>query len=351
MSWFEKNYEKAALGGAAVIALGLAGLGWSKLGQIETDFTSPLTGGGNTNTAVKDADLIPKAQSSFQLNRTWDAAETDAKRKVDLFTGIPLFVSRNAPDKQQDLPNAAPVHDPIPNTWWLEHRLDLGFADSPQRDPDQDGFSNLEEYLGKTDPNDPKSVPSLIAKLTYLRDESLGWVIRPSYGEGDSFPFRYVDTAKGVNQTGAANPVAPGSLFFATGKMANRFKLLGSEVRKELTASTGVEREITYVRIEDQRFNKKGVVYEFPAPLSEERMNEHLKYDRTAIFSLEALGQGGKEFKVEENTTFALPSGGATKDYLLKTVSPTSVTVEYTDGAGERKTVEISKGSMPDMTK
>ena len=64
---------------------------------------------------------------------------------------------------------------------------------------------------------------------------------------------------------------------------------------------------------------------------------------------LEALGQQGKEFKVEENTTFALPSDGAKKDYLLKTVTPESITVEYTDAAGEKKSVTISKGGLPKM--
>ena len=126
--------------------------------------------------------------------------------------------------------------------------------------------------------------------------------------------------------------------------------LLGSEVRKELNKKINIEVEVTIVKIEDQRPNKKGTIYELPSPLSEDRKNEHLKYDRTAIFSLEALGLNGKEFKVEENTAFALPPDSAKKDYLAKTVTPESVTIEYTNPAGEKKTVEISKGSLPKMS-
>ncbi len=251
--------------------------------------------------------------------------------------------------KPIDLLKDAPVHPPIPNPWWIEHRIDPGFADSPSRDPDQDGFSNLEEFNAKKDPNDAKSVPSLIAKLMYVKDESLGWVIRPLYGLNGSFPFKYQDTKGAVNQTGGADLIAPGGLFFSKGTMMNRFKLLGSEVRKEMDPKVKIEMERTYVRIEDQRPNKKGTVYEIPSPLSEERRNEHLKWDRTAILSLEALGLAGKEFKVEENTTFSLPPDGAKKDYLLKTVTPDSVEVEYTDPAGEKKSVTISKGSMPQI--
>ena len=345
MSWFAKNYEKAALGGSVAAALGLAFLGYSKLSGVEQDFGAGLKGQGNNNAAVRDADLIPKTLVSLKLDRTWNQA-LDGDRPVDLFTGIPLFISSLAPEKPIDLLKDAPLHPPIPNTWWIENRLDPGFADSPNRDPDQDGFSNLEEFNAKTDPNSAKSIPSLIAKLMYVKDESLGWVLRPGYGSDGSFPFNYQDTKGAVNKAGAADMIAPGGLFFAKGPMMNRFKLLGSEVRKEVNKKINIEMDVTIVRIEDQRPNKKGVTYEIPAPLSEERKNEHLKYDRTAIFSLEALGLNGKEFKVEENTKFALPPDSPKKDYLAKIVTPESVTVEYTNPAGETKTFRIGKGGL-----
>jgi hypothetical protein len=346
MSWFSKNYEKAALGGTVAVALGLTYLGWSKYGSVEQEFGTGLTGHGNSNAAVRDADLIPKTAGSLKIDRPWTQA-LDTDRPVDLFTGIPLFVAAATPDEALDPYKGPMIHPPIPNKWWIDNRLDPGFGDSPQRDPDQDGFSNLEEYNAKTDPNNGKSVPSLIAKLMYVRDESLGWVIRPRYGSDGKFPFDYQDTKGGKNKTGGANLIAPGEMFFATGAMANRFKFLGSEVRKEMNPSIKIEVETTYVHIEDQRPNKKGTVYDYPAPLSEERLNEHLKYDRTAVFSLEALGYNGKEFKVEENTTFAIPPDAPKKEYLLKTVTPTGVSVEYTNPAGEKKTVEIQKGGMP----
>ncbi|MES2923739.1 MAG: Amuc_1099 family pilus-like system protein [Verrucomicrobiota bacterium] len=350
MSWFQKNYEKAALGGAVAIALGLAYMGWSKFGSVEADFPTDLKGAGNNNAAVRDADLIPKALASLKLDRTWERALV-GDRPVDLFVGIPLFVPSSAPESTIDLQgkDSSLVHPPIPNIWWLDNRLDPGFGDSPARDPDQDGFTNLEEYNGKTDPNNIRSYPPLIAKLMYVRDESLGWVVRPSFGDNGKFPFKYEDTKGGINQTGAADMIEPNGMFFPKGVMANRFKLLGSEVRKEVNRATNVEKDVTIVRIEDQRPNKKGTIYEFPSPLSDDRKREHLKWDRTAILTLEALGQQGKEFKVEENMTFALPSDGAKKEYLLKSVTPDSITVEYTDAAGEKKSVTVSKGSLPKM--
>ena len=347
MSWFSTNYEKAALGGAVAVALGLAYLGWSKFGGVEAEFGAVLSGRGNNNAAVKDAELIPKAKTSLTLDRTWTQA-LSGDRPVDLFTGIPLFVSSNDLEKPIDPMTGDPIHPPIPNLWWIENRLDPGFADSSKRDPDQDGFSNVEEFTAKTDPNDSKSVPSLIAKLLYVRDDSLGWVIRPTYGNGNGgFPFNYQDLKGATNKTPTGEMILPDGMFFPKGVMSNRFKLLGSEVRKEMNPNVKIEMETTYVRIEDQKANKKGMVYEYPAPMSPERMNEHLKYDRSAVFTLEALGFNGKEFKVEENTAFSIPPGGTKLDYLAKTVTPNLVTIEYTTPDGEKKTVDIKKGNMP----
>jgi hypothetical protein len=347
MSWFSKNYEKAALGGAAVIALGLCYLGWSKRSGVDEDFANDLKGSGNNNTAVASADLIPKAAQSMKLDRVWTQALYN-ERPVDLFTGIPLFIKSSEPEKPVDLlaPSATPVHPPIPNTWWIEHRLSPEFADSANRDPDGDGYSNKEEYLAKTDPNNAKSIPALIAKLMYVKDESLAWVLRPGPGDGGKFPFKYEDSKRQDNKVTAGEPVAPGGLFFPKGVMKDRFKLLGHAIRREISKSTKVEIEVTIVRIEDQRPNKKGDVYEIPSPLQEERKNEHLQYDRTAVLSLEAIGLSGKEFKVEERTTFALPPNAPKKEYLLKKVTPASITVEYTDSEGKTKTLEITKGSL-----
>ncbi|MES2476846.1 MAG: Amuc_1099 family pilus-like system protein [Verrucomicrobiota bacterium] len=351
MSWFSTNYEKAALGGAAVIALGFVYLGYAKFGSVSDDFAAVLKGGGQSNAAVKEADLIPKAIASMKLPRIWVPA-SDGKRSVDLFTGIPLFISSASPDAPIDITGESqPVHPPIANIWWIENRLDPGFGDSPSRDPDGDGFSNLEEYNAKTDPNDPQKFPSLVAKLKYVGDESLAWVVRPGYpSDQGELSFNYLDSQKRENKTGAANQIAPGGLFFEAGVMKGRFKLLGSEVRKEMSERTKAEMEVTIVRIEDQQPNKKGVIYEFPAPLPLQRAGDYTKYDRKAIFSLEALGQEGKEFKVDENMTFGLPSDSPTKNYKVKEVTVDSVTVEYTEGEGEPKSVTITKGNTPSAT-
>lgn len=348
MSWLNKNYEKATLAGTVVVALGLAYLGWSKLSGVDETFATSVPGSGGNDTAVKAAELIPKSIQSMKLDRTWTKA-VDADRPVDLFTGIALFIKSDEPEKPIDLLEGEPVHAPIENIWWLNNRIDPGFADSPSRDPDGDGFSNMEEFKGKTDPNNGKSIPNIIAKLMYIKDDSITWYIRPGFGSDGKFPFTYADNKNVRMKVAPDAMVGPGEMFFDKAPLQNRFKLLGSEVIKELNKKINMEMEVTIVRIEDQRPNKKGRIYKIPAPLSEDRRAEYYQYDRSAVFSLEALGLNGKEFKVEENTAFALPPGAPNKDFLVKEVSPGSVVVEYPDADGTRKTVEITKGAMPSI--
>jgi len=344
MSWFSQNYEKAAIGGAAVVAIGLAVLGWSKVGAVEEDFRAESSPRANRDPAIAGADRVAQAKALVAVNRVMAPGDA-AGRPVDLFTGVPLFIDRDAPNVGIDLLTSPPVHPPIPNEWWIKHSIDPGFADSPQRDPDGDGFSNLEEYLAGTDPNDPDSFPSLVAKLRYVRDESLQWILRPGTEDEGGFAFEYADNAGGENRASVANIVKPGELFFREGVMKERFKLLGSEVREQINPRTNTPEERTWVRIEDQRPNKKGVIYEIPASFPRDRSEDFYQYDRSAVFVLDALGLEGTEFVVEENTTFSLPPSGAAKDHSLLTVTPGSVTVEHPAADGERATLDIPKGN------
>lgn len=352
MSWLANHYEKATLGVAAICALGLAYGGWKALSAVEEDFVSNVRGRGNNDASIASADTVVNAIASFALPRQWVQDKAN-DRDVDLFVSIPLFVKASDPTRPIDLLKDDPVHPPVPNTWWLENRLDPGFEDAPERDVDADGFSNMEEFTATTDPNDSKSHPALIAKLKFVREEHIAWALRPGFpDENGRNTFRYYDNTppRGQqNNTGAGNPVEPGGMFFEDGAGAERFKLLGHETREEFNERTNVRTNRTFARIEDQRPNKQGIIYEFPAPLSESNVQLYRQFDRTAVFSLEAIGRNGVEFRVEEFTTFKLPHDGDGADQKLLSVTPEEAVVEYTDADGNKQTLTILKGSLPQM--
>ena len=57
------------------------------------------------------------------------------------------------------------VHPPVPNEWLEKFGLPIADADVLEQDPDNDGFSNLDEWTGHTNPTDADSHPEYYTKL------------------------------------------------------------------------------------------------------------------------------------------------------------------------------------------
>ncbi|MDX1679793.1 MAG: Amuc_1099 family pilus-like system protein [Akkermansiaceae bacterium] len=348
MSWFSSHYDKALLGAAGLITLALLYFGWSQIQSADEDFSAQLKGKGKESIAVQGAERVDFALQSMDLDHGWRQGNDDG-RMVNLFTGIPLFIQRDT-GRAIDLLDGPQVHPPIDNDFWIEYGVDPGFADSPSRDPDSDGFSNLEEFLAKTSPVDSEDHPPLIHKLRFVREEKLSWRLKPSYlGQEGAVPITYFDSQGGRNRASAADPVEPGQLFFDAGAAQGRFKYLGHKDIEEENPAVGIVAEVTLVQIEDQKANKAGKVYEIPAPLKRADFDEHTYHDRSAVLVLEAIGAEGQEMLIEENTRFSLPALGGKNEYHLLSVGPQSIVVEYPKEDGERATVEIQRGAMPQL--
>lgn len=343
MSWISEHYEKAALAGALLIAVGLGYSGLQSKSAVEVDFSDVPTGDGENDPSVRDGDKVATAKSSLQIKQQVIKGEIEG-RPVDLFTGVPLFVNKNNLTEPVDLPKSAEIHPPIPNQWWIDYRIDPGFGDSPQRDEDEDGFTNLEEYDAKTDPTDNRSHPNLIQKLVYLKNESIEWYVRPNgypTEEDKRMSFVYRDRQRNEIKTDAAAPIDVNGIFFSEGVAKDRFKYLGFENKKVRDERIDIEVDVIIVRIEDLKPNKKGMIYELPANFRLADVNKHSKFDRTAVLTLEALGFNGQEFRVEELTDFALPAGSENKRFRLMEVHADRIVVRETLEDGSHQTHQI----------
>jgi len=352
MSWMSDNYEKVVLGGGAVVALALAFSGWRASSGVDNELINPGRGSGNNDTHVVGAEKLPEILSSMGSKKQLERAVVDG-RPLDMFTGISLYAERDSSDPVDPFKDP-PIHEPIPNTWFLDHDIALNYADSPDRDPDGDGFSNMEEFDGKTLPNDPKSHPPLIAKLTYLSQEVKEWLLTYSMDLGpkqNQFKFLHQDVQGKQFGMGMNQMAGPGDMleFKDPGPGDGRFKLLRIEEREEMNDRIKVLEKNKFAIIEDQKENKKGDVFEVPRKMPKAVQRQHIRRDRKASLELRAIGFTGKPFVVEERRAFALPPGAAEKKYFLKEVTDEAVVVEVMGEGGQKREVVIPKGQFPNL--
>jgi len=345
MSWISSNYEKLAIAGAVVVGLGCGYFGYQNYSSVATTLSHSLTGPRNNNDpSVVGAENVPGALNSRSANHVWEQ-QIYKDRPVNLFTGVPLFVRRGSPEPV-DLPATGPVHPPITNSWWLEYDLDPSFADSPMRDADGDGFNALEEFIGKTNPTDQRDHPPLITKLSFVGEESRTWRLEFSSDIGvDQYQFRYVERdASGRAAKNNTDFIAPGTKFFANGAAANRFVLVSVKDVEQKNASSGMVETVKIATIQDLKPTKNNETFEVPRKMRNPAAFE--RHDRNAVMVLKAIKEGANQFKVEENTSFSLPSGQEEKPFKLLKVTADSIEVEYPAADGSRAKVVIPKGGM-----
>ena len=344
MSWISDNYEKAALGGAVVLALVFGAVSVNNKSAVEGDFTRNSVKPKN-NVSVPGIAKIEAVKNSIIANHTIVSPDVDG-RKVDLMTGVLLYAKRGDIQNPVDLLKSPPVHPPIENTWWLEYGVDPGYSDSPQRDPDEDGFTNMEEYLAKTNPSDFKSHPDPVTKLKVNHVKTTLYLIKPSDYGGGAYKFKLLNSRGITRNKMGDKPIHVGeNIVFTKPLMQNRFKFKALEEKK--VKKNGITQNIKIWVIEDLKPNKKGTEYRFDR--KGYRNGKDVPrgvVDSTVELVLDALKEGSHSFTLEENSHFSLPfdEKAKVKPYFLKSVDVLAKTVEieYSDKDGTKKTIQLS---------
>ncbi len=350
MSWMSKNYHVAALGGGALLFAGLAYLGFN--GASKADALLNLDGArAKKDTSVPGLEVAEGILKSVNEVVPYVRKKTAGGRPVDLSTSVDLFVPVSDQNSAIDLLEEPPVHGSIPNEWWTKFGVDPGFSDSPERDHDNDGYSNGEEYDDGTDPTDEKSYPALVHKLEVVKIDTRKWLglLNSTLGN-DRFQFRYAD----IDATGkkseirmkADDNVKVGDVFFSKEPAARRFKLIEMTTR-EVKSRIGVKVERVAI-VEDLKENKKGERYRFLFRPRGPDVLESQNFDDVVHFRLNAVGQVDKIYQVPTNTEFKLKVDDKTRVYKLLKVKrgedrkPMEVIVEYATEDGQKSTRTIS---------
>lgn len=112
---------------------------------------------------LKNASLTAKAQDlDTTIEKLHQPPQWTVSGRSGLFVPEEHFIGANG------FPAALKtneVHPPVPNEWLEKFGLPIADADVLEQDPDNDGFSNLDEWTGHTNPTDANSHPEYYTKL------------------------------------------------------------------------------------------------------------------------------------------------------------------------------------------
>jgi hypothetical protein len=166
MNWVKQKYDIVILAVATLLLVSNAV--WIVMNRIElVQVHAALTVPKEIAIPPLNFDAVRQAAALADSPAKW-------KSSSDLPAGAPergsLLVSRRYLLKDGKLidplaEGSDQLHPPITNDWLLANGLDYTDMNIKEKDSDGDGFSNLEEFEKKTNPNDPKDAPASFNKL------------------------------------------------------------------------------------------------------------------------------------------------------------------------------------------
>ncbi|MDB4673513.1 hypothetical protein OAF27_01745 [Verrucomicrobiales bacterium] len=335
METLQKQYDKVALIVASVIAIAFAvililkALSFGE--QFEEKQVEQSEEMGETGTTV-----INYYINKLDEDQEWTRPENGGI-EIPLTVSLPIVEMSGG---KGDIVNMAdPASEPIrtatnpredaevavPNRWLWENNLDYTKTDVLSFDPDGDGFSNLDEYLGQTDPKDPEQFPPFYTKL-FLKERGedkyvlrFSAAINPQYQVVRIFPEKNRSWFKAIGESFPDSDADPAK---------GRFTIVAVDQK---TDQRGLDASVLMVRDNVRTDNNP-----FALPLREET-NRPIYW---ANFVNEFKADSPEPFRVDKGETFSFANDPDTV-YTLKEVEESSATISFIP-AGKASAEEVT---------
>ena len=277
MDWLRKNFDKAILMIASIALLACCGLIISSVLSFPDHFTGRNSPKPPDN-AIKPllTGALTAASEKLKSPQNWLGHDGSllVSRPYVLVDGAlidPLEGNKN-------------LHEPIKNSWLIKHDLPYWESTIKVQDPDEDRFSNLEEYLAGTDPRDKNSLPPFYTKLRLSRFISK--------------PFRLIFTGTpddGQTFTVNARDRGGRTRFLEKGQMIEEtpYKVISYEKKIEL--KNEIEIDVSTLTIENTHTGQKIVL------VANREANDPTSYAEFLYL------YDNSKFTVRKDDEFALP--------------------------------------------
>ena len=249
MDWVKQNYERALLALAAVALLACSVLVILKVQAFPSLFEGRNSTKPQDNT-IKPYPLDALKASSGQVSTRKLWTDHDGSLLVSLPYVLQEVEDPSGTKKKiliNPMESPEPLHPPIKNSWLIKNQLPWWERDVKDQDPDEDHFSNLDEYTEGTDPKDKTSVPPYWKKLRLK--------------EFISKPFRLkFNGTPDEGQTFQINPQGGRTQFRAIGEMIEGTPYKVTAFNKKVETKNDIEVDLSELTIENTETGKSLVL-------------------------------------------------------------------------------------------
>ncbi len=293
MNWAKQNYDRLLLAIFAVLLLACAGLLLNNVRGYQETFAGMQGNVPQKRTLPVSVDpgKITAEQKKIADPDTWGARSLGQNRRLPLYVSVPYIAKSEIDDKTGQTkttlvdpyasgPEGQPLHPPVPNAWLIDNNLDMLSQNVLDQDPDGDGFTNLDEFNGKTDPNDPKKHPPYWTKLVLTRFQRIPFRLLYEAGTG---PFQ-------VNTLDLDQPTQ----FLKIGDLVKgtKFKLTKFEAKRGM--KDGINKDISEITLTNVETGETIV------------LPKQTEVDSPTTYAVLTYLWTGKPFAVKKNGEFTL---------------------------------------------
>jgi hypothetical protein len=185
MDWIRAHYDRAAVLAASLFLIVCSFFTWRSAAQFGADFAANQFVGGSRKVPLSKVEELEEAAEKLRQPAQWTFGG-----RSGLFVPEKHFIAANGfPATLQ----TTEVHPPVPNEWLEQFNLPIADGDVLEQDPDGDGFTNLDEWQGKTNPTEKDSHPDYLTKLKLKSFAQEPFRIKFDSRTGDTFGLNTSD--------------------------------------------------------------------------------------------------------------------------------------------------------------
>ncbi len=304
MIWVREHYERVLLIGAAALFLLNSILIWRSAARFGSQFAVVSSG-----SLVKSASPFAKSQElDTAIEKVHQPPQWTFGGRSRLFVPEKHFIGANGlPATLQ----TTQVHPPVPNEWLEQLGLPIADADVLEQDPDNDGFNNLDEWSGHTNPTDPDSHPEYYTKLKLKSATEEPFRLVFSSWVGDAYAINTIDMKQPTQFVKVGDSIR-----------GTRFKVM-KFVEKHQPNKYGTNVDVSELTLEQDETHEQVTL-----------VKEKVATSPESVATFFYTWNGRQEFSVRNDQEFSLKPQEQIK-YKLINVEPTKAVIVLSQGAGE----------------